>query len=243
MSKWKRPRETSPATLCVYCNRRAGTTDDHIPAKTLFPSPRPGNMVTVPSCETCRQATTKDDEYFRFTLVTRWDVGDRPSARAALAAVFRSLSRSEASGFRREIIARTEIVDVTTSTGVHLATTGRFKVDDARVERVVGRIVWGLFAHHYTRRLGDEHAAAVFDGQKLQATGKREEIARLVGPLQHCNEHTIGEDVFAYRFLASSDEPYSSAWLLRFYGTVEYLVLTLPRTATRGQPVVGIQGA
>lgn len=48
---------------CVYCPSGVGTTQDHIPPKSLFASPRPQNIITVPCCEACRTRDAKDDEF------------------------------------------------------------------------------------------------------------------------------------------------------------------------------------
>jgi hypothetical protein len=56
---------------CVHCGRTDYISDDHLPPQSLFPAPRPNNLITVPSCDGCNGGSSKDDEYFRLWLVSR----------------------------------------------------------------------------------------------------------------------------------------------------------------------------
>lgn len=67
---------------CIYCGSGEDMTDDHIPPKALFPEPRPSNMLTVPCCRKCNKSFSKDDEYFRTTLVSHVSVDTDPNAQA-----------------------------------------------------------------------------------------------------------------------------------------------------------------
>lgn len=223
--------------LCVYCNLRRGTTRDHVPARSLFPPPRPHNLITVPCCEPCRRATTLDDEYIKFILLMRWEAEESESARACRPGLYRSLDRPEAAGFLGLILANTREVNVLTPAGLHLGRKATHIVDHLRVERVIGRTVWALFFHHFKMRLPADCVAAVWDVARLQDIGRLEQVARVVAPLKHSEEHVIGGDVFAYRFLSASEQPTTSAWLLTFYGAVEFVVLTVPR-AMAPRPLV-----
>jgi len=228
--------------LCVYCNLRPGTTWDHVPAKGLYPPPRPHNLIKVPCCEPCQRATPKDDEYFRFILASRWEVGDSPSARACWPALHRSLRKPEAAGFRQLILSKTSEADVMTPAGLHLGRRMIFEVDPLRVEKVLGRTVWGLFYHHFKpQRLPDDYAVAVLDVAQLLEIRKPDEVARVVTPLLHAEEHVIGGDVFAYRFQVAPEQPNTTTWMLRFYGAVEFLAITVPRASAPRPMVHGLQ--
>jgi hypothetical protein len=49
---------------CAYCNKQEKETDDHVPPKSFYPTPRPSNLITVPSCLKCNQGLGKDEEFF-----------------------------------------------------------------------------------------------------------------------------------------------------------------------------------
>lgn len=55
-------------TKCLFCNASDNLTSEHIPPKSLFPTPRPHNLITVPSCNTCNGSFQKDEEYFRVAI-------------------------------------------------------------------------------------------------------------------------------------------------------------------------------
>lgn len=50
---------------CYLCGGKDRITREHVPAKGLFPKPRPSNLQTVPCCYDCNNKYSKDDEYFR----------------------------------------------------------------------------------------------------------------------------------------------------------------------------------
>jgi hypothetical protein len=50
---------------CALCGIRPATTRGHVPSKSLFPQPRPDDLITVLACVGCNQGTQKEDEYFR----------------------------------------------------------------------------------------------------------------------------------------------------------------------------------
>src|SRR4051812_40316879 len=53
------------AILCYLCQKRPATTKDHVPPKSLFPKPRPSNLMTLPCCFPCNNRFSKHEEYFR----------------------------------------------------------------------------------------------------------------------------------------------------------------------------------
>ena len=58
---------------CVYCGERRTLSRDHVPPANLFSTPRPSNLVTVPCCDACNNAASKDDEYFRLAITAGID--------------------------------------------------------------------------------------------------------------------------------------------------------------------------
>ena len=63
--KMKKRREKE---RCAYCDRKRGSTRDHVPPQCVFLRPLPGNMITVPSCKKC-QGSSEDDEYFSVLML------------------------------------------------------------------------------------------------------------------------------------------------------------------------------
>ena len=52
------------SVMCIYCGNKPGSTRDHVPPKSLFPKPRPVNMLTVPCCDDCQARFKKDEDVF-----------------------------------------------------------------------------------------------------------------------------------------------------------------------------------
>lgn len=57
---------TRPA--CYLCGSSDRLTKEHVPARGLFPKPRPSNLRTIPCCEICNNSASQDDEYFRLAV-------------------------------------------------------------------------------------------------------------------------------------------------------------------------------
>lgn len=55
-------------TACIYCGKDADTRD-HVPPKCFLRTPYPANLITVPSCRTCNNNASKDEEYCRVVVI------------------------------------------------------------------------------------------------------------------------------------------------------------------------------
>jgi hypothetical protein len=54
---------------CIYCGTRDNLNRDHVPPKAILRKPYPSNLATVPSCMTCNENYSKDEEYFRLVII------------------------------------------------------------------------------------------------------------------------------------------------------------------------------
>src|SRR4051812_45143873 len=88
---------------CVYCGQLA-TTGDHIPPASLFASPRPNNLIKVPSCKACNDGASKDDEYFRVQLALREDMRGHPDVEGVLPDVIRGLENPAKHKFKEALV-------------------------------------------------------------------------------------------------------------------------------------------
>src|SRR6266480_480137 len=64
--------------ICALCAERPATTREHVPARSLFPDPKPQDLITVPACAPRNNGTGPDDQYFLDTLALIDQ--ERPSA-------------------------------------------------------------------------------------------------------------------------------------------------------------------
>ena len=92
--------------ICVYCGQECERIEpEHVPAKNLFPHPRPNNLITVPCCSRCNRQASMDDEYFKIAVIMRADLAEHPVAAGVLPSVLRGLQRPKAVGFKKGFLA------------------------------------------------------------------------------------------------------------------------------------------
>jgi hypothetical protein len=220
---------------CAYCGKTRLVTDDHVPPKGLFPKPRPLDLATVPICSLCNAGTSKDDEYFRNTLALHFRAAEHSTAKRVLPAVWHSLQRPEARGFRKAFLGALHEVTVTSPMGLYVGKAYKFDIDYPRLERVAARVARGLFFHHTGRsvppscRLGSYCLA----GRSLRPESKAS-LGTIGRGLQASPAHDVGEGAFRYKYafvVSAEQHPNSSAWLFSVYGAVEFLILIVDSPA------------
>lgn len=207
---------------CVFCGDEGIVTDDHVPAKCLFPDPKPPNLITVPGCGACNGGASNDDEYFKRMLVLRSDLHEHPAASRLRPAVLRSLRNPNQRRFRAAFLRTVKQADVRTPAGLYLGQVPMYHMEMDRMHRVAGRIIRGLYYHVTKERLPpNAEALPVFEPQNVTAVG-----GVWLGRLLSLPETVIGEGVFSYRFKFFPDRQWASVWLLLFYDTVAIIGAT-----------------
>lgn len=53
--------------LCIFCGETADSRE-HVFAKCFFNKPYPNNMMTVPTCQTCNQSFSIDEQYLFYLI-------------------------------------------------------------------------------------------------------------------------------------------------------------------------------
>lgn len=217
---------------CVYCGTIGTITRDHIPPQNIFARPRPSDLIVVPSCLTCNQSATRDDEYFRMTLSLREDMQQHPANDQLCRAVQRSFANPRQAKFTRAFFQGVRRVDVETPDGIYLGQQPVYEVNLRRLERVAARIAKGLFYHICKVRLPDHYDMILLSEEehKYASDEFAERIrTRVLAPLWSAPEHVIGPGVFSYRFMFAADDPNMSAWLLIFFQVVRFLCVSVTR--------------
>lgn len=224
---------------CVYCGSKSKLTRDHVPPRSLFGTPPPENLITVPACTTCHSGTCKDDEYFVSHLALREEAYQNSHARDATQRFMRSLVKREQSGLRKAFFKNLFEVPHITPAGLYLGKRGGFNVDLVRLSRVAARIVRGLFYHETKNRLprNCNITAWAEDGLVDLPSDVAESLRQtIVLPLLGQPVKSIGTGTFEYRYQLDRDEPYASGWLLSFYGSTAFLCLTVPASRIKKRP-------
>jgi hypothetical protein len=213
---------------CVYCNASPPETVDHIPPKCLFEKPRPSNLVTIPCCEKCNKQAALDDEYFRTTMAFRWDVYEHPAAQKIIESSLRAVSRDQASGLSKLFTQTLEAINLYSHSGLYIGKGGRFKVDSIRIERVLIRIVRGLFYYKTGRRLSeDTNVVVISDEITEQANPKlRREIICGLAPIFNKEPEVFGKETFLFYWNQQNTE--MTYWVLVFFSKIIYYAVTVP---------------
>ena len=204
---------------CVYCGGVGPISRDHIPPRNLFAKPRPGNLITVPSCRTCNEAASKDDEYFRLVTAIRHDTADHPDAAGVWSAAMESLQKPWKGGFRAAFLNDAREVALHTRAGIYLGQAGVYDVDLERLNRVAARVVRGLFYHHSGRRIPNEYRVVAYctTGIDSSQTEVVTQVQDMVNALLSGKPHIVGKGTFAYWYRFLEEDVHLSAWLLVFY--------------------------
>ena len=224
-------------TECVYCGSLKDITTDHIPPKNLFPSPRPNNLITVPSCKECNQKASKDDEYLRLVLSMRQETSGHPEILKNNEKLRRSLQRPEQKGFRVSFLNSLAVVDSYTPAGIYLGKTSAFRVDMKRVNAVIKRIAQGVFYEEKGIRLPDNYRVRVYcindiineQPALLGTLIMRRDIIPLT---LKGKTRTIDENILKYWCQFAIDEENSAAMILSLYNRVSFLALITPDKIT-----------
>lgn len=235
-------REIPP---CIYCNRAESDSPDHVPPRSLFPPPRPSNLITVPCCRACNESFAKDDEYFRMAMVLRADISSQPESSSLVDAIFRGWTRPHAGRFGLGFWNTVGMAEVNTPAGVFLGHTQAFEVSNRRLARVYARIVRGLFFHERGFRIPDDYGIALW----LWLEEKPEEMKRLPRYFAGRPIRKLGKaraPVLVYSWAGADDQPVVSLWLMQFYRRAVTVAEVLPRadlkrlarSARRGGPIV-----
>ena len=212
--------------LCVYCGHPA-TTRDHIPPESLFTPPLPGNLVTVPACDDCNGGASRDDEVFRNELAfMAGSFGESVKATARLQPTLRGIRRNKATLAR--IVTSAQLVERYSPSGLYLGHGYAVPVIPGVQQRVITRIVRGLYWHHFQTRLADDAQITLVFIDKRKPHWQEALYSLQSLGLRHV---LIGDgDTFQYLYGQANDDPAFSVWLLiLFKGTGEQIVLAHTR--------------
>jgi hypothetical protein len=194
------------ADICAYCGAPSPETRDHIPPRGIFPSPRPSDLVTVPSCRPCNQGASARDE--RFLAYLSLQVGiDTPVTTRLWDQVLPGIRRNRR--LHRRLREEVEPVWLATPSGIVHGRGYRALWDSDAHDSTIERMVRGLYFHHYGEVLGPR--------VEIKTHWFRELNDGMVEATTECEQRSVGEGQFVYRFGRASDAPLHSLWLFQFH--------------------------
>jgi hypothetical protein len=199
---------------CTYCGERRRLTRDHVPPRSIFPDPKPANLITVPACHDCNDAFKLDDEYFRTFVITgnfqnlaARNLWDRKIIGSPNAETIRQILRRSMKDF-----------ELRSAAGLYLGNALAVCLDAQRTLRIAARIVLGLWWHHYRTR--PEPSIKIYAGRIWKLDG-------MEAILSACRKSSIGADVFAYAHGVPPEDTNQSVWFLQFFGGLMFFVFAV----------------
>ena len=157
--------------ICVFCGNMRELTKDHIPPKTIFPKPRPNNLITVPSCYECNDSAKKDDEYFGVMMAMQDTNGRHSSSSKLLPKIFDGLRHEKAKGFKQKVFQNFRVQNVVTESGIFLGEHPIFEEEAAPIVRVIERTCKGLFYFEKNKHYPSDYSIKVCFGNSLTDGG------------------------------------------------------------------------
>jgi hypothetical protein len=212
---------------CIYCGTFENITRDHVPPKNIFPYPKPENLITVPCCQKCNQTAGKDDEYFRLYFSIRRDLFTHEEIQKNWDKVKRSLSRTEGTGMKIDLINNLKLLDAYSKGGIYLGKVPGYNVDMKRINGVVERIMKGVFYHHKKYSLPEDIKVSAYSVQDMQiadfeSTDLYHSLIRFVA-LSSLNSY--GNGVFNYKIRFLEDNSDAGVFLSTFYDKAAFIGL------------------
>src|SRR6267143_330672 len=137
------------ARPCIYCGSTDNPAPDHVPPRSIFPKPRPNDLITVPSCLRCNKSFEKDDEYFKTSLALRADIEHAPGVRTLVDEVSRAWKREESKGFTTFVHSTLRNRPIIDAGGKEIGHITGQEIDSRRIGPVVARIARGLYYNEY----------------------------------------------------------------------------------------------
>jgi hypothetical protein len=216
VSMTKRSQKT-----CIYCGKHADTRD-HIPPKSFFPTPRPSDLITVPSCLACNRGFQLDDDYAQTVLLARHDVGGHPAVKQLLPTLIRGWERPRGKRLPLSIAETARSFSIYNEAGIFVGAAPAYAVSSVRIHRFIERMVRGLFFNELGYGLPAAYNVRVV--LFLERIGNL--VTEIGQVLSGMPIRRLGEGAFAYCWASADDDSNATVWVLTFYDRIAFAGLT-----------------
>lgn len=209
---------------CIYCNKPANSKD-HVPPLGFLLKPYPPNLITVPSCIECNNSYSVDEEYTRqvFSLSRDYFETNELGMKLWYQKAKRTLSKNKK--LTNEIYYSFKTIDLFFGK-IYLKSVPAFQPNYTRVERIVGKILKGLYYFENGRALNKAAGVIVKTNPKVTLNeGARTVIASLLkSPIK-----VLGNGALIYSAAFCKDSIDDSVWALRFLNSNKLFFLCFTR--------------
>jgi hypothetical protein len=159
----------------------------------------------------------------------RHDAYGDPVAKKAWQTAYRGLKRIAKKGLALKLLADIKRVDAYQERGKYLGGRSILKIDYQRVEAVLKKIVRGLFYSVTGRPLPKHYEVRIFVLEGFDdAFWKDEKLTKWLQIGFAQEPHVIGENIFSYRYVFSTDDRSASIWVMEFYGYYPVIAFAVP---------------
>jgi hypothetical protein len=214
--------------ICTYCGKSGPTTYDHVPPKNLFPKPRPSNLRTVPSCLSCNQGASDDDEYFRLMLAMSNDLAGNPHLDKVRPIALGALERPEHARLKRAIeLTRSKIV-LFSPTGDVAGHQETYAANTTRLDNVVSRTAAGWYFIIFGQRAEPE----MMVGSQLESEVRFNNEPLLLDTrdlLASQPPRVSYPGIYEARILVDTDNRAESFWWHTFYDNLNFISAIMPK--------------
>ncbi len=158
--------------------------------------------------------------YFRTVLLTADNLLDDPRALKQLKHSLGSLNNFKRKRFASMIGNSLTYVDVQTKAGIFLKRKPGLKIDHSRIEKVLVRIICGLYFREFgTPVERDLNVIAKIDQYSVKSNTLAKESC--FQPIRWA-----ADEMFGYTFARAIDKPAASVWLGTFYQRISFFGFT-----------------
>ncbi|GMV16554.1 MAG: hypothetical protein AMXMBFR56_47780 [Polyangiaceae bacterium] len=209
--------------ICYLCGTDGADTTEHVVPRCLYPGKLPDDVITLPAHLACNKVTSKDEEVFR-NHVSVAIQPDNPGF-PLWQKTWKAIHRPEAAWMQNVFYSEMISVPVVDDDGVVRASPVAARLKNERGDRVLAKIVKGLFTSKTGELLPSEKTLWRF-GQADQYRA----------PLPNAFKVHDVLDVFWGR---AADEPLAMIWILGFHRVAWFHVTTMPKS----RPMPGREAA
>lgn len=199
-----------------------------MPPQCFFPSPKPSNLITVPSCSVCNREFGKIDERVRNILASFETTENHDAIRSQIAQKrFRSYSRDKGTINLKHLISSLIDINIYTSSGIYLGKKPAFNLDQPVFDKFLERLVRAFLYY--------ENKIEYFYGQfEWRISFSVEEYQNMPPEMKELFANPsilriLGDNIFHYAgwFI---NHHIDSIWIFGFYRGIEFLVRVVENT-------------
>lgn len=195
--------------LCALCGLVAATTRDHLPPKSIYPSPSSivGGLHTVPSCALCNNgASVVDEEFKMYISITTGEF--RVDSNEVLESAQRTLINNRR--LLREVFSTAQRCCANRGGGI-LERSVSIEFNGLKYYSVIHRIIRGLYWVVHKKSLLPSARIDAFAVQILD----KSTVSELTKFIKYLDTFTLNQATFKYKYFTIDNA--NSFWAISFF--------------------------